>query len=52
MIDLYSWHTNPDASEYSRNRYATEAQRLYAVLDHRLAAHENDDPIPLPGGRS
>ncbi len=103
---LHFSHYNPDASEYARNRYATEAQRLYAVLNHRLADHEyladeysvadvatwpwiarypwqgidltvfpnvrrwyekitvrpavqrgwrvpkNDDPIPLPGGRS
>ena len=103
---LHFSHYNPDASEYARNRYATEARRLYAVLDHRLADHEyladeysvadvatwpwiarypwqgidlnvfpnvgrwyeniaarpavqrgwrvpeNDDPIPLPGGRS
>ncbi len=103
---LHFSHYNPDASEYARHRYATEARRLYDVLDHRLAGHEyladeysvadvatwpwiarhpwqgidleefpnvcrwyediaarpavrrgwrvpeNDDPIPLPGGRS
>ena len=33
-------HFRPDASEYARERYKAEAQRLYGVLDHRLAKHE------------
>lgn len=32
-------HFNPDKSPYARERYAAEAQRLYGVLDRRLAAH-------------
>lgn len=32
-------HFNPDKSAYARERYATEAQRLYGVLDRRLAEH-------------
>ncbi|MDJ0684795.1 MAG: glutathione S-transferase N-terminal domain-containing protein [Alphaproteobacteria bacterium] len=28
---------NPDVSEYATNRYATEAKRLYGVLDRRLS---------------
>lgn len=30
-------HFNPDKSDYAKARYATEAQRLYGVLDRRLA---------------
>ena len=30
-------HFNPDKSEYARERYASEARRLYGVLDRRLA---------------
>jgi GST-like protein len=30
-------HFNPDKSDYARERYAAEAQRLYRVLDARLA---------------
>ena len=30
----------PEASSYGRERYATEAHRLYGVLDRRLAEHE------------
>ena len=33
-------HFNPDVSEYARNRYAKEAQRLYGVLDKRLGEAE------------
>jgi GST-like protein len=33
-------HFRPDASEYARERYKAEAQRLYGVLDRRLAEHE------------
>ncbi|MGI9484060.1 MAG: glutathione S-transferase N-terminal domain-containing protein [Hyphomicrobiales bacterium] len=33
-------HFNPDVSEYARNRYAKEAQRLYGVLDRRLGEVE------------
>lgn len=29
-------HFNPDKSEYATERYGTEAQRLYGVLDKRL----------------
>ncbi len=29
-------HYNPTASEYARERYLTEARRLYGVLDRRL----------------
>ena len=32
-------HFNPDKSEYARERYALEAQRLYGVLDRRLEHH-------------
>ncbi len=32
-------HFNPDKSAYARERYAAEAQRLYGVLDRRLAEH-------------
>ena len=32
-------HFNPDKSEYARERYAQEAQRLYGVLDRRLDQH-------------
>ena len=32
-------HFNPDKSDYARERYAQEAQRLYSVLDRRLADH-------------
>jgi len=31
-------HFNPDKSDYAKARYATEAQRLYGVLDRQLAA--------------
>jgi GST-like protein len=30
-------HFNPDKSDYAKQRYATEATRLYGVLDRRLA---------------
>lgn len=30
-------HFNPDKSEYAKNRYRSEATRLYSVLDKRLA---------------
>ena len=30
-------HFNPDKSEYAKERYRTEARRLYTVLDKRLA---------------
>lgn len=30
-------HFNPNASDYARSRYENETQRLYAVLDQRLA---------------
>ena len=30
-------HFNPDKSDYAKQRYASEAARLYAVLDKRLA---------------
>ena len=33
-------HFNPSASEYSTNRYQTEATRLYGVLDKRLSQSE------------
>ena len=33
-------HFNPDKSAYAKDRYATEAQRLYGVLDRQLTAHE------------
>lgn len=33
-------HFNPEKSEYARDRYANEAQRLYGVLDRQLAEHE------------
>jgi GST-like protein len=33
-------HFNPDASEYARERYAKEAQRLYGVLNKRLGEAE------------
>ena len=33
-------HFNPEKSEYARDRYANEAQRLYGVLDRQLAKHE------------
>ena len=33
-------HFNPTVSEYARQRYAEEAQRLYGVLDRRLSEHE------------
>ena len=33
-------HFNPDVSDYARERYAKEAERLYGVLDRRLADHE------------
>ncbi len=33
-------HFNPDVSDYARERYSKEAQRLYGVLDKRLADHE------------
>lgn len=32
-------HFNPHTSAYARERYATEAQRLYGVLDRRLTDH-------------
>jgi GST-like protein len=32
-------HYHPDVSEYARARYQAEAQRLYGVLDRRLAQH-------------
>jgi len=32
-------HFNPDKSQYAHERYAAEAQRLYGVLDRRLATH-------------
>lgn len=31
---------NPDVSEYAKNRYLTETQRLYGVLEKRLSQHE------------
>ncbi len=37
---LHFTHYNPEASDYARNRYATEARRLYDVLDRRLGEHE------------
>jgi GST-like protein len=33
-------HYNPDASDYARDRYLTEAKRLYGVLDRRLEGRE------------
>jgi GSH-dependent disulfide-bond oxidoreductase len=33
-------HYRPDASDYSAKRYRDEAQRLYGVLDRRLAEHQ------------
>ncbi len=33
-------HFNPDVSDYARERYSKEAQRIYGVLDKRLADHE------------
>lgn len=33
-------HFNPDKSDYARERYVTEANRIYAVLDKRLADNE------------
>ncbi|RMD89679.1 MAG: glutathione S-transferase [Alphaproteobacteria bacterium] len=33
-------HFNPDASDYARERYATEARRLYGVLDRRLTGRD------------
>ena len=33
-------HFNPDKSAYAKDRYATEARRLYGVLDRQLTAHE------------
>ena len=33
-------HFNKDKSEYARERYVTEARRLYGVLDRRLADHQ------------
>ncbi len=33
-------HFNKDASEYAANRYGTESQRLYGVLDKRLGENE------------
>ena len=33
-------HFNPSVSEYSTNRYQTEATRLYRVLDKRLSQSE------------
>ncbi|MCP5200131.1 MAG: glutathione S-transferase N-terminal domain-containing protein [Gammaproteobacteria bacterium] len=32
-------HFNPDKSEYARERYRGEAERLYGVLDRRLGEH-------------
>ena len=37
---LHFTHYNPEASGYAKERYATEAHRLYGVLDNRLADHE------------
>ncbi|MDB5553167.1 MAG: glutathione S-transferase [Rhizobium sp.] len=33
-------HYNPEASDYARERYLTEAKRLYGVLDRRLEGRE------------
>tara|TARA_R110000751_G_scaffold288076_4_gene393227 strand:+ start:79152 stop:79781 length:630 start_codon:yes stop_codon:yes gene_type:complete len=33
-------HFNPDKSEYSSERYSTEAHRLYGVLEKRLAGRD------------
>ncbi|MEM7427741.1 MAG: glutathione S-transferase N-terminal domain-containing protein [Pseudomonadota bacterium] len=33
-------HFNPDVSDYARERYSKEAQRLYGVLDKQLADKE------------
>ncbi len=33
-------HFNPDVSDYARERYAKEAQRLYGVLDKQLGDKE------------
>lgn len=33
-------HFNPEKSAYAKERYATEAQRLYGVLDVQLGRHE------------
>ena len=33
-------HFNPDVSDYARERYSKEAQRLYGVLDKQLADRE------------
>ncbi|MDF1776558.1 MAG: glutathione S-transferase N-terminal domain-containing protein [Rhizobiaceae bacterium] len=33
-------HYNPDKSEYSSERYSTEAHRLYGVLEKRLAGRD------------
>ncbi len=37
---LHFTHYNPEASEYARERYASEARRLYTVLNDRLAQRE------------
>ena len=37
---LHFTHYNPEASDYARERYASEARRLYAVLNDRLAQRE------------
>ena len=37
---LHFTHYNPEASEYARERYASEALRLYTVLNERLARRE------------
>jgi len=33
-------HFNPDKSEYAKQRYTSEAKRLYGVLDRRLSEEE------------
>jgi GSH-dependent disulfide-bond oxidoreductase len=33
-------HYRPDASQYAKERYQAEAQRLYGVLENRLREHE------------
>jgi len=33
-------HYRPDASDYARDRYLTEAKRLYGVLDRRLEGRD------------
>ena len=33
-------HFNPDKSDYAKDRYRNEANRLYGVLDKRLSGNE------------